>query len=178
MTAPSTDAAPLVGPATAAAVRVSSALERAGFVGWDPYDALASPVVGRLARTRFLRRAAIQTLKRSPLNARPLLRIPRQEHTKATALLVSAYARLARLEPDEHYAELAATLARRLADRAVRIGDAAGWGYDFDVQTRWGHYRRGEPNAVATAFSAHALMDAAELAADERLRDLVGRSLE
>ena len=133
-----------------AAARLSGALERDDFAGYDPYDALSSPFLRRVARTRRLRGAAIQGLKRSPVNLRPLLGVPRRRHTKALALLVSAYAQLG--EPDR-VRELAAELVERQTSEG-------GWAYDFDVQTRWGFYPTGQPNAVVTAFAANALLDA------------------
>lgn len=63
---------------------------------------------------------------------------------------------------------VALELAEELLQRALRSEDGLGWGYDFDVQTRWGYYRRGSPNAVVTAFVAHALLDADELDDDGR----------
>ncbi len=144
-------------PARAAAVRLSDALERAGFAGGDPYDALSSPFLRRVARGRLARGAAIQALNRSPVDLRPFLRVPKKRHAKGLALAVSAYTRLARLEPEGRWASLADGLARDLAGRAAPEG---GFGYDFDVQTRWGFYRAGEPNAVMTAFAAEALLDA------------------
>ena len=44
-----------------------------------------------------------------------------------------------------------------------------GWGYHFDVQTRFFHYRRGEPNAIATTLVAHPLPDPPELLGDTDL---------
>ena len=83
-------------------------------------------------------------------------------HTKGLALCVSAYASIAsRGEPGAR--ELALGLADELLERALRSEDGLGWGYDFDVQTRWGYYRVGTPNAVVTAFVVHALLDANEL---------------
>jgi hypothetical protein len=68
-------------------------------------------------------------------------------------------------------------LAELLAQRALPMGDGVGWGYDFDVQTRWGYYRRGEPNAVVSAFAAHALLDAEELSPQGRFRSLAEKTL-
>ena len=159
------------------AERLSHALEAEGFAGWDPYDALAAPAVRACARTRLLRGAAIQGLKRAPLNGRRLLGVPKLEHTKALALLVSGYARIAGLEWGGPYRTLALALAERLAARALPAGPGVGFGYDFDVQTRWGYYRRGHANAVVTAFVAHALLDAAALGA-ESYRGLALRTLD
>ena len=102
--------------------------------------------------------------------------VPRQRHLKGIALCTSAYATLAHLDAGEPYRRRALTLADELASRSIEVGEGIGWGYDFDVQTRWGFYPRGAPNAIATAFSAHALLDAAELVDDDRLADLARRA--
>jgi len=99
---------------------------------------------------------------------RPLLGIKPLRHAKGLALCVSAYARMAHTGLDPQAGDLAAELAQELLHRAIPGEHGIGWGYDFDVQTRWGHYRRGTPNAVVTAFAAHALLDAAELHDSER----------
>ena len=162
--------------AEAAARELARAVEREEFAGWDPYDALSSPLLGRLAGTPSLRQLAIQAVKGLPFNIRPALGIPRREHTKALALFASAYARLASLG-DTDAATLARTLAERLEGRAIESNGGLGWAYDFDVQTRWAYYRRDQPNAVITAFAAHALLDVAELGED-RFRETVARTLE
>ena len=131
----------------------------------------------RLARTPLFRRIAIQALKRSPVNVRSLLRVPEQQHTKALALSLSAYSRMARCDQGGDFMGQAAQLASRLAHRALHGQRGTGWGYDFDVQTRWGHYRKGQPNAVATAFAAHALLDVADLAGEESFGDLARDAL-
>lgn len=143
--------------AWAAVRRLSAALEREDFAGRDPYDALSSPALRRVARGRLARGAAIQALRRSPVDLRGVLGVPKRRHAKGLALCVSAYARLARLEPDGPWRALAVSLADDLAGRA---GPEGGFGYDFDVQTRWGYYRAGEPNAVVTSFAGQALLDA------------------
>ena len=148
----------------AQAERLSSALEAIDFCGWDPYDALSSPPLRVLARGALGRRAAIQVLKRSPINLRRLAQVPPHRHTKALALCVSAYVRLALATGADRYRQLAISLARDLASRGMASHGGTSWAYDFDVQTRWGFYRAGEPNAVVTAFAAHALLDVHMLA--------------
>ena len=164
--------------AWAAADSLSAALERSDFVGWDPYDALASPPVRALARTPMLRQVAIQGLKAAPFNLRPVLGVPQTENAKALALFVSAYVRLARLEPHARYAGLALALADRLERRSIPAASGTGWSYPFDVQTRWGYYRRTQPNAVVTSFAAHALMDAEELAPPGRFSSAIDAALD
>lgn len=138
--------------AGAAAHALLARLEAVALAGWDPYDALASPVLRRLARSRLLRQAAIQTVRRLPVNVRPLLGVPRLRHAKGLALIASAHAKLGLgVRAHEILSELAA--------RSIKTEAGVAWGYDFDVQTRWGYYRRGTPNAVVTAFVLRALLD-------------------
>src|SRR4051794_15825566 len=71
------------------------AWEAEAWESWDPFDALASPLLRRLPNGRPLpRQLAIQGVKRSPVNLRPILRIPRLRHIKGLALVVSAMARM------------------------------------------------------------------------------------
>jgi hypothetical protein len=105
------------------------------------------------------------------VNLRRLLLVPQQPHTKGLALAASACAAFARSQFGREESAIAVELARQLNSRAIRTDSGAGWAYDFDVQTRWGHYRCGQPNAVATVFAAHALLDAAELADETDLRN-------
>lgn len=149
--------------------RLSARLEAAGFAGRDPYDALASPLLAACARGRLLRLVCVQAVKRSPIDVRPLLGVPALAHTKGLALAASAYARAADREPSGRWRALALALAGRLAARALPGATGEGYGYDFDVQTRWGFYRRGQPNAVATAFAADAFLDCAALGRPELL---------
>lgn len=161
-------------PARDAAEELAKALQGENHLGWDPYDALSSPLLRPLARTITLRRAAIQALRRLPVNLRPLLGIPRVEHAKALALATSAHACLSSLDDGPGHREAALALAERLAAKALPTETGVGWGYEFDVQTRWGYYRRGEPNAVVTTFAGHALLDSGA----EELRPLVLQALE
>jgi hypothetical protein len=163
--------------AQAVAESLSAALEQHDFVGWDPYDALASPTLRAAGRAALLRQAAIQGLKALPFNPRPLLGVPKTENAKALALFASAYAKLARVEPDGRFAGIALSLAERLEARGLESGEGVGWGYPFDVQTRWGYYPRSKPNGVVTAFAAHALMNVEELTSSTRFSATIDSAL-
>ncbi len=106
------------------------------------------------------RTVALQLFKRSPINARRLVRTPKAQHTKGIALFVSAYARLAGTSHGERYADELPGLVELLKSKAIPQGDTVAWAYEFHMQTRWGQYRAGQPNVVATAMAGHALLDA------------------
>jgi hypothetical protein len=145
--------------------------------GYDPYDALNSPHARYLTMgTSLGRRLLTQAVKLSPLNLRPLLRIAPAWNAKAIALVASAYARLAAAGD-----ETAGDHARRWLDWLVVNNSAdngLGWGYHFDVQTRFFSYPRGTPNVIATSFAAHALLDGQDLLGDERWGEAAERSCE
>jgi hypothetical protein len=163
---------PHVRAAAEAAAALAAASESADFAGWDVFDALTSPVLARLPSSPLVRRVALQVLKRSPVQLRGVLRVPKLQHTKGLALFASAYARLAAADGapgDARAGQVATDLAGRLVERAIARPSGVGWGYDFPVQLRWGAYQPGEPNAVGTAFAGHALLDVAALVGDDRL---------
>lgn len=161
--------------AAAAVAVLASKLARAEYSGWDPYDALTSPALRAVARTPMTRRLALQAGKRSPLNLRPLLGIRPLRHIKALALVVSALSRLAQMPNGDAHRQAALRLARDLVARAVESDGGIGWAYDFDVQTRWGYYAAGEPNAIATVFATGALLDVAALAGGEEFAEAAAR---
>ena len=131
--------------------RLDSYVRHHDYTGYDPYDALRSPVARRLGRPRS-RQALVQLVKRAPANLRRPLGVPPTKMAKALALFCSGLAR-ADFLPDAtgRRRELARTLDSTRVDGA--------WGYEFDVQTRWAHYPAGSPNVIATSFVVEALRD-------------------
>jgi hypothetical protein len=134
------------------------------WAGFDPYDALNSELFARtpLARSRVARLALTQALKRSPVNIRPLLRIPPQRDPKATALFLMSYGKRAQRGDGESRA-----IASDLAGRLMALRSPATrywcWGYSFPWQTRSILVPRFYPNLVTTVFAANALLDAYEI---------------
>ena len=143
--------------------------EARDWAGYDPYDALNSPLAPYLTLgTALGSRVLTQVVKRSPVNLRPLLRVRPAHNDKALGLVASGYARLAIARGDD----TAAGAARRWLDHvvadAVADGDGRAWGYHFDVRTRFFGYAKGTPNTIATSFVAHALLDGLELLGEAR----------
>jgi hypothetical protein len=136
--------------------------------GYDPYDALNSPLAPYLTFGRPLaRRLLTQTVKLSPLNLRPLLGVQPEWNAKALALVASGYARLAIALDDERASAQASRWLGWLVDHPSPGATHGGWGYHFDVQTRFFGYARETPNTIATTFVAQALLDGCELLEDQ-----------
>lgn len=139
------------------------------WAGYDPYDALNSPVFRLLPFLDFPvpRIVLTQVMKRSPWNFRPLLRVPPAQNPKALGLFLAALLKLSRLGllgPED----LVGTVAERIV--ALRANDTPYWcwGYSFPWQTRTILVPRGAPNLVCTAFVANALLDLYETGGDAR----------
>src|SRR5256886_12854367 len=143
-----------------------------GLAGYDPYDALNSRLFQAtpFKRSGAARLAWTQFHKRSPINFRSLVGIPRERNAKAIALFaLAALADFRRDPTKENEIE-----ARELLDDLIWMGlkgfRGACWGYNFDWQSRSFFAPRGTPTVVPTAFAARALCEAAEiLSRDEYL---------
>jgi uncharacterized protein YyaL (SSP411 family) len=147
------------------ALAVAERSEREGWRGIDPYDGLSGTrVPGFLRRSKRGRQLVIQSAKRSPVDVRTLLGVRPARFAKALAVFVAAYARLAEVTGDERHTQTALDLAEQLVSVRSETAHGWGWGYEFDVQTRWAFYPAGTTNVIVTVFAGHALADLGERA--------------
>ena len=73
--------------------------EKNDWAGYDPYDALNSIIFRALPSLdfRIFRLVLTQALKRSPVNFRPILLVPKTQNPKALALFLMAFLKLRKL---------------------------------------------------------------------------------
>lgn len=131
-----------IGSATGRALRFARDRD---FTGTDPYDGLLSPVAP-LLRGRLARQIWAQGHKRSGTAVRAVTRVPKVCMTKAMALFAMAEQCVGHDQG-----------AHELITRILTTRGNGPWGYEFDVQTRWAHYRAHSPNVVATVFALRAI---------------------
>jgi hypothetical protein len=142
-------------------VRLEGYLVRERFRGWDPYDALTSPLfrLPVLRSSRWLRIAATQALKRSRINIRPLLRIPKGYNPVTLAFVLEGATY--RAQVDRRREDVHRERAAWCVEELVRLrtpgfsGDC--WGYPFDWEARYGRVPAGTPTIVATGIVTNAL---------------------
>jgi rhamnogalacturonyl hydrolase YesR len=143
------------------------------WAGYDPYDALNSSLFKALPAldSRIPRLVMTQLLKRSPINVRPLLLIPKTQNPKGIALFLSAVLKVPELI-DSGTADPIDSLVETLV--ALRSPDTPYWcwGYSFPWQTRTIVVPRGSPNLVCTTFVAGALLDLYEQRREARFLDM------
>jgi hypothetical protein len=133
------------------------------WAGYDPYDALNSKVFKALPflNFRLSRLVLTQALKRSPINIRRLMLIPKTQNPKAIALFLSALLKLSKIGV-ANYESLVSLMIDRLIALRSRGVPYWCWGYSFPWQTRTIVVPAGAPNLVCTSFVVSALLDAFE----------------
>lgn len=148
-------------------------VEAADYAGYDPYDALNSPLIRLLSgRSKVLRMAFTQLLRRSPVNLRPLLAVRKGQNPKGIGLFLSSYTKLFKINQEEGDLNRVKDLLDRLD--VLRSQDCSGhaWGYNFDWQSRAFFRPKGVPTIVNTAFIGHALLDCYEITGLQRALDM------
>jgi len=133
------------------------------WAGYDPYDAVNSPVFAALPflNSRFPRLFLTQALKRSPINIRRMLGIPKTQNPKAIALFLSAFLKLSKIGVAKTGDLVEPMIQRLIALRSQGVSQWC-WGYSFPWQTRTIVVPSGVPNLVCTTFVGDALLDAYE----------------
>jgi hypothetical protein len=140
-------------------------VRREDFHGYDPYDALLSPIfrLPLLRSSHYTRLVAQQLLKRLPANPRPLLGIKKHESAVTYARMLEGYAHLSALGRNQrgHYDEPIHLCLRRLSELRSRGYSGDCWGYEFDWEPRYADMPipAGVPNIVATGIVTNALFE-------------------
>jgi hypothetical protein len=165
--------------AKATALKLLAYCQANGWAGYDPYDALNSRVFTALPflNSRLPRLVLTQALKRSPVNIRPLLLIPKTQNPKAIALFLTALLKLSELGvPSQE--DLAGLMIESLIALRSQEAHYWCWGYSFPWQTRTIVVPRGAPNLVCTSFVASALLDAYEQRQESRCLSMAASAAE
>ncbi|MDX1419909.1 MAG: hypothetical protein R3181_08080 [Rubricoccaceae bacterium] len=139
-----------------ARARLRAYIEREGFAGYDPYDALNTRLpLARLGK--WGPAIAIQLHKRNPVNLRRLLGIAKGRNPKGIGLLLQAYAMLWEREGDEAARETARELFEWLLAHPSEGYRGLCWGYNFAWANPQKNLPAYTPSVVVTAFVGQGL---------------------
>lgn len=150
-----------------------------GLKGFDPYDALTSPLF-RLPGVRSAkvpRWAFQQAVKRLPFQIRPLCGIKKGYNPVTVALVLQglAYRRCAGRARHSETVPLLLSELRRLSTPGYH---GRCWGYDFDWQARYASIPAFHPTIVATGIVTNALYELYRLEASQEAAELVVDSVD
>jgi len=162
---------------------LKSYCEDENFLGWDPYDGLNSKIFQAtpFKKWNLARLIWIQGFKRSPINFRPLLMVPKEHNAKGVGLLLNGYCNLFRLADQgitdfgarENHLEQINHLAQLLVQLKTDNYSGACWGYNFDWQARrLFFFPKNTPNVVVTSFVATALFEAYEITGESEYLEI------
>ena len=131
--------------------------------GYDPFDALLSPLfqLPVLRTNKLARFGAQQVVKRSPVNLRSLLAVPKGENPVTFGLCLQAFTALQQVfvQKAEHYRMQIAICLEQLEALQSKGYSGACWGYDFDWEARYAKIPAYTPTVVATGFITNALFE-------------------
>lgn len=154
--------------------RLIKYIEQEDYKGYDPYDALNSPLLQYLGKSsKLLKILFTQGLRRLPVNIRPMLMIPKGYNPKGLGLFLTGYTKLLALTNELQYQKKINYLTDLLvASRSCNYSNYC-WGYNFPWQNRNQLFPRGNPTMVNTSFIGHGLLDAYELLKDPKYLSIV-----
>ncbi|MDA7625452.1 delta-aminolevulinic acid dehydratase [bacterium] len=164
-------------------LKLKNYCEKEQYKGWDPYDGLNSAIFRALPFKHWdlARLAWIQGFKRSPVNLRKLLLVPKQYNAKGIGLFLLGYCNLYELalKGNKKFGKIDDLLSKihelaiLLEDLQISNFSGACWGYNFDWQSRRLFlFPAYTPTIVATTFCAEALFKAYELTREEKYKTL------
>jgi len=146
------------------------------FAGYDPFDSLNSRLLQAtpLYRSEWVRLVWLQLGKRSPLNLRPLLGVPKKRNPKGVGLFISGLLQDYRRTGEARYLQEARELAEWLLTQRSDAQEwtHSCWGYHFDWQARAFYVPAGKPNIITTCYVARGLHDLGQVIGDQALIDI------
>jgi len=131
------------------------------YAGYDPFDGLNSKLFDALP---FLKKSVfglawIQLFKRSPINLRALLGVPKKRNPKGIGLFILGMVEEYKSSGNQEYILEAIKLADWLVEQQCSKRDwrHACWGYHFDWKARAFYVPKGKPNVITTIYVSQAL---------------------
>lgn len=160
-----------------ATAKLQNYIETNKYKGYDPYDALKSPIfkLPILKKNKLIRFGTQQFLKRFPLNLRPLIFVPKGNNPVTLGLCIQAYGYLSAVYPEkkEKYKSKIEKLIIELEKMIPEGFSGACWGYDFDWEARRANIPAYQPTVVATGIISNALYEAWKLTGIVKCKELV-----
>ena len=137
-------------------------IEARHYLSYDPYDALSSPALyWILAGNTLAERLAIQVIRKSCLNLRPILGIKKIIHANGISHLVSARVILRALNGEDDDTDTIREEVNLLLSLAHHRSTGIAWGLLYPYTTKYTKSFIGTSNLFTTINCANTLLDAA-----------------
>jgi len=147
--------------------------------GWSKHDGLNSPMLqSMLGWSKPTRLIGIQTVMRSPVNLRPLLKVPQMRNAKGIGLFAHALLDRYALTKDKATADEACALLDWLLNNPAQGFAGLSWGYPYPWQDVGFFAPQFFPNRVVTCWIGFAFADAVRLLGINRYKKALARIAE
>jgi rhamnogalacturonyl hydrolase YesR len=131
---------------------------------YDPFDGLSMPNADLLTRNNhYLRIALQQTVRRFPINLRPLLGIKKVRGSKGMGFCALGYLRLYQATGENHYLDRTKFCLDWLTRNYSKGFSGYCWGNHFSYESRGGTIPKGIPTIVWTSLIADVFIEAYEV---------------
>lgn len=144
------------------------------FKGYEYDDLLASPLVSTLTfNSLWLKIIAVQVSKRSFINVRSLLGVPKLPSTKAFGFIIKGYLYHYLATGEEKYLPQVKKSLQWLLDNSTKGFSGYCWGNDFDFASRAGYFKKGLPTIVWSSHIQESFDLAYKVFGDEKYKEVV-----
>jgi hypothetical protein len=141
--------------------QLSRWLEENDYRGYDTFDGLSARFLRPLTfDSKWLRIVLQQSVRRFPVNLRPVLGITTHHSSKGMGFLARGFMRLHKTTGEPVWARKAEMALQWLIDNQLPDYNRACWGNHFDYQSRGFYIPKGLPTVVWTSLIGHAFLDA------------------
>jgi len=151
-----------------AIIRLEAWLAQNDYKAYDPFDGLSAKLRWLTFNNKYLNIALQQTIRRFPINLRPLLGISKERSTKGMGFIAKGYLHLYATERKAQFRDQAIDCLNWLLRNASPGYSGLCWGNHFDYQSRAFYLPKGVPTIVWTALIGQAFLDAYELLEEGR----------
>jgi hypothetical protein len=143
--------------------RLSGWLEEHDYRGYDTFDGLSARFLRPFTfNTKVLRIVLQQSVRRLPVNLRPVLGITMEHSSKGMGFIARGCMRLHKTTGDPAWAGKAEMALEWLIENRSKGYRGACWGNHFDYQSRGFYLPKGVPTIVWSSLIGHAFLDGYE----------------
>jgi hypothetical protein len=138
-------------------------VERHDYKGYEPFDALLSPLRVLALGKPIAERILIQSVRQCPVNLRPRIGIRPHESSMGRGCMAAGYLSMYRSTGANEYRIRAEECLEWLINNRSPYSNEHTWGHHFDWVSRAGPHPKYMPTIVWTSLIGHSFMDAYEL---------------
>ncbi|GAI08662.1 unnamed protein product, partial [marine sediment metagenome] len=151
-------------------------VEKNDWKAYDPFDGLNSRLSFFTFNNKYLSIALQQSIRRFPINLRPLVGVKKETSSKGMGFFAAGYLKLYKLFKHNEYLDKVLLCLDWLIKNYSKGYSGYCWGNHFNYWARGGNIPKGVPTVVWTALIANVFLDAYELLQEKQYLKVANNS--